>query len=436
MRTDAPEVRTAIRTCPLCEATCGIAVEIEGDRVVRVRGDEEDPFSRGFICPKGSTLGELHHDPDRLREPLVRRGGRLEKASWDEAFAAIEAGLMPILEEHGRQSLAVLVGNPTTHRLATGLYLRPLLAAAATRNLFSASTTDQMPLHVVAGLLWGDPNVFPLPDVDRTDYLLMLGANPIASNGSTVTAPDFRGRLDALRARGGRLVVVDPRRTETALRADEHLFIRPGTDVHWLAALVHVLFEEGRVSIGRLAPWVDGVEELRALVAPFAPEVVAPVCGIAAGTTRRIARELAGAPAAAVYGRLGTHTVEFGSATAWMTAALNVLTGNFDRAGGVMTASPVTSPIAEREPGGAASSWAAGRAASRGARRSTASCRPWAWPRRSRPQGRARSGPRSRSRRIRCARTRTASGWTAPSRSSPSTSRSTSTSTRRRAMPT
>lgn len=344
--------RTALRTCPICEATCGVVVEIEGDRVVRVRGDEDDPFSRGYLCPKGALLGELHHDPDRLREPLVRRDGRLEKATWDEAFAAIEAGLRPILERHGRHALAVVVGNPTTHHLAAGLYLRPLIMAAGTPNLHSASTADQMPLHVVAGHMWGDPNAFPIPDIDRSDFLLMLGANPIASNGSTLTAPDFPGRLKAIQARGGRFVVVDPRRTETAERADEHFFIRPGTDVFWLAALAQVLFDEDRVSIGRLEPFVAGVEEVRALVAPFTPEAVAPVCGIDAASTRRIARELADAERAAVYGRLGTHTVEFGSATAWMTAVLNVLTGNFDRAGGVMTSSPVTSSIAARKPGG------------------------------------------------------------------------------------
>ena len=345
-------VRVAYRTCPLCEATCGVALEIEGDRVMRVRGDAEDPFSRGFICPKGSTLGELHHDPDRLRRPLVRRNGQLEEASWDEAFAEIERRLMPLLESQGRQSLALLAGNPTTHHLAASLYLRPLIFAAGTRNLYTTSTTDQMPQHVVSGLMWGDANVFPLPDIDRTDYLLILGAKPVASNGSLVTAPDFPGRLKAMPARGARLVVVDPRRTETAQRADEHLFIRPGTDVYWLAALVRVLFEEDGVSIGRLEPWVEGVDEVRALVEPFTPEAVEPVCGIDPATTRRIARSLAGAAAGAVYGRLGNHAVEFGTATAWMAAVLNVLTGNFDRAGGVMTASPVASPIHEREPGG------------------------------------------------------------------------------------
>ncbi len=344
--------RTAYRTCPLCEATCGVAIEVEGDRVVRVRGDEADPFSQGFICPKGSTLGELHHDPDRLRQPLVRRDGKLVAASWDEAFAEVERGLGAVLGAHGRQSLAVLLGNPVTHHLAPAFYLRPLVRAAGTRNLFTASTVDQMPQHVVSGLVWGDPNAFPLPDLDRTDYLLMLGANPLASNGSLVTAPDFPGRLKRFKPRGAKLVVVDPRRTETAERADEHLFIRPGTDVFWLAALVHTLFAEHLVSIGRLEPFVVGVEEIRTLVTPFSPEAVAPLCGIDPATTRRIARSLARAAAAAVYGRIGNHTVEFGTATAWMAAILNVLTGNFDRPGGVMTSSPVASRIDDGAPGG------------------------------------------------------------------------------------
>ncbi len=352
MPPEPSDPRTHFRTCPLCEATCGVAIEVAGDRVVKVRGDAKDVFSRGFLCPKGSTLGELHDDPDRLRTPLVRRNGELGPATWDEAFDAIEAGLGPVLEAHGRESLALLLGNPTTHHLAPAFYIGPLVRASGTRNLYSASTVDQMPQHVVSGLLWGDPLAFPIPDIDRTDFLLMLGANPIASNGSLLTAPDLPGRLREMPARGARLVVVDPRRTETAERADEHLFIRPGTDVFWLAALVQTLFEEDGVAIGRLEEHVEGVDVIRGLVASFTPERVAPICGIDAATTRRQARALAGAAAAAVYGRVGNHTVEFGTATAWMAALLNILTGNFDRPGGVMTSSPVASRIADGEPGG------------------------------------------------------------------------------------
>lgn len=344
--------RTQYRTCPLCEATCGLAVEVEGEKVIRVRGDKDDPFSRGFICPKGANLGELHHDPDRLRTPLVRRDGELVEATWDEAFEAIAAGMGRVFETHGRESLGLMLGNPITHHLAPAFYVAPVVRACGTRQIYSASTVDQMPQHVVSGLLWGDPNAFPIPDIDRTDHLLMLGANPMASNGSLMTAPDLPGRIKDMPKRGARLVVVDPRKTETAERADEHLFIRPGTDVFWLAALVTTLFEEELVDIGRLEPWVEGVEEVRGLVAPFTAENVADVCGIDAETTRRQARALAGAAAAAVYGRIGNHTVEFGTATSWMAAILNILTGNFDRPGGVMTSSPVAGRIEDGEPGG------------------------------------------------------------------------------------
>ena len=344
--------RTHYRTCPFCEATCGLAVDVEDDRVVRVRGDKDDPFSAGFICPKGSTLGDLHHDPDRLRKPLVRRDGELVEATWDEAFAAIAEGFERIFAEHGRESLALLLGNPITHHLTPALYIGPLVRSCGTRNVYSASTVDQMPQHVVSGLMWGDPSAFPIPDIDRTDHLLMLGANPFASNGSLITAPDFPGRLKAMPKRGGKVVVVDPRRTETAARADEHLMIRPGTDVFWLAALVQTLFAEDLVDIGRLEPFVDGVETVRELVEPFTPEAVASLCGIDADTTRRQARDLAGAAAGAVYGRIGNHTVEFGTASAWMAAILNILTGNFDRPGGVMTSSPLASRIDDGEPGG------------------------------------------------------------------------------------
>lgn len=349
----SPEAtRTHYRTCPLCEATCGLAVEVAGDQVVRVRGDAEDPFSRGFICPKGANLGGLHHDPDRLRTPLVRRDGELREATWDEAFAAIAEGMGRVFAEHGRESLAVLLGNPITHHLAPALYIGPLVRACATRQIYSASTVDQMPAHVVSGLVWGDSSAFALPDIDRTDHLLMLGANPMASNGSLLTAPDFPGRLREMPKRGARLVVVDPRETETAKRANEHLFIRPGTDVFWLAALANVLFDEDLVDIGRLEPFVDGVDTIRELVAPMTPERVAGICGIDAETTRRQARDLAGAAAAAVYGRMGTNTVEFGTATAWMIIVLNFLTGNFDRPGGVMTSSPVAATVDDGEPGG------------------------------------------------------------------------------------
>jgi len=328
--------RIAYRTCPLCEATCGLEIALRGDEVVRVRGDAADPFSRGFVCPKGTAIGELHRDPDRLRRPLLRRGGELREASWAEAFAEVERGLGAVIASRGRDAVAVYLGNPNVHNLAGSLYLRPLLRALGTKNVYSASTADQMPKHVSCGYLFGDTNAIPVPDLDRTDYLLMLGANPWESNGSLCTAPDFPGRLRALRGRGGRFVVIDPRCTRSAREADEHWPIRPGSDAQLLLALANVLFAEGLVKLGALAEQVAGLGEVEALVAPFSPEAVAPVTGIAAESIRHIARSLAAARRAAVYGRIGTHTVEFGTLASWGVDLLNVLTGNLDAPGGAL----------------------------------------------------------------------------------------------------
>ncbi|WP_030833280.1 molybdopterin oxidoreductase family protein [Streptomyces hygroscopicus] len=327
---------TALRICPLCEATCGLTLTIDGGRVTGARGDREDVFSRGFICPKGAAFGQLDADPDRLRHPLVRRAGRLEETGWDEAFAAVAEGLGPLLREHGPQSVGVVLGNPNVHTVAGGLYPPLLLGALRTRNVFTASTLDQMPKHVSSGLLYGDAGALPVPDLDRTDHLLMLGANPLDSGGSLCTAPDFPGRLRALRRRGGRLVVVDPRRTRTAAMADRHVAIRPGTDALLLFAMVQVLFAEDLVAPGTLAAHISGVAEVGRLAADFPPEAVAGACEVPAEEIRVLARELAAAPRGVVYGRVGSTTVEFGTLTSWLVDVVNVLTGQLDRPGGMM----------------------------------------------------------------------------------------------------
>src|SRR4051794_17343026 len=291
--TTAPgdETRTAIRTCPLCEAGCGLEITLRGDDVVRIRGDRDDVFSHGYICPKGSTLKQLREDPDRIRTPLIKRDDRFEPATWDEALAEIEARLLPIIERHGRSSVAAYVGNPNAHNLAPMLYSRFVLKALGTPNLFSASTVDQRPKEISAGLMFGTPLTIPVPDVDRTDYLLMLGANPFASNGSLATAPDWPGRLEALVERGGKLVVIDPRRSRTAEAASEHHFIRPGTDAFFLMAIVHTLFDEGLVDLGGVGEFVNGLAEVEQLSQPFGADVIASITGIDGETTRRIARE-------------------------------------------------------------------------------------------------------------------------------------------------
>jgi anaerobic selenocysteine-containing dehydrogenase len=330
----------AFATCPLCEATCGLELTLSEGGIDRVRGDADDIFSHGFICPKGASLKELHDDPDRLRAPLVRVSGELRPASWDEAFAEIDSRLGAIWDEHGRQALGIYLGNPSAHNLSVLTYGRVLVKALQTRNIFSASTVDQYPKQMASALMFGTGSTVAVPDVDRTDHLLILGANPLASNGSLLTAPDMRGRLRAIRARGGKLVVVDPRRTRTAREADEHHFIRPGTDALLLFALVHTLFDEQLEDLGALGPDVAGLEEVRELASGFAPEEVADPCGIAADDIRRMARELAAAPRAAVYGRIGTTTQRFGTTASWLVDVLNVVTGNLDRPGGAMFPRP------------------------------------------------------------------------------------------------
>ncbi|MFD8488985.1 molybdopterin oxidoreductase family protein [Streptomyces sp. NPDC059712] len=328
--------RTALRICPLCEATCGLALTVDGTTVTAARGDRDDVFSRGFICPKGASFGAVDSDPDRLRTPLVRRDGVLREATWEEAFDAVAAGVRPVVERYGPHSVGVVLGNPNVHTMAGALYPNVLLGALGTRSLFTASTLDQMPKHVSSRLLFGDANAIPVPDLDRTDHLLLIGANPLESNGSLCTAPDFPGRLKALRARGGTLTVVDPRRTRTAKLADRHVAIRPGTDALLLAAMAHVLYEEDLVDLGALAPHVTGVGEVREAVRDFTPESVAAACDVDADVTRALARELAAAPTAAVYGRIGSCTVPHGTLASWLVDVLNILTGNLDRPGGAL----------------------------------------------------------------------------------------------------
>jgi anaerobic selenocysteine-containing dehydrogenase len=333
--------RTAFRTCPLCEAGCGLEITLRdapqgGEEVVRIRGDRDDVFSRGYICPKGSTLKQLHEDPDRLRRPLVKRDGVHVEVSWEEAFAEVEARLLPVLERHGRAAGAAYVGNPNAHNLGALLYLKAVLRSLGSRNVFSASTVDQRPKEISASLMFGGPLTVPVPDVDRTDHLLMLGANPYASNGSLATAPDWPGRLERLIERGGRLVVVDPRRSRTAEMASEWVAIRPGADAYLLMAMLHVIAAEGLVDLGAVDGMAVGLEAALQASESFAPEVVAEACGIPADRIRALARDLAAAPTACVYGRMGTTTAEFGTIASWLVDVLNAVTGNLDRPGGAM----------------------------------------------------------------------------------------------------
>jgi anaerobic selenocysteine-containing dehydrogenase len=336
------------RSCPLCEAHCGVAVELEGGAVRTIRGDAEDALSRGYLCPKAYGLKGLQEDPDRLRHPLIREGSGWREAGWEEATGLAVTRLREVQAAHGADSLAAYVGNPNAHDYASNLYLPAFLRSLGTHRRFSATSVDQLPKMVSSAAMFGAPLAVPIADIDHTDYLLVLGANPLASNGSLMTAPDFPGRLRRLRARGGRLVVVDPRRSETAAVADEHVFVRPGGDAWLLFAMVHVLFGEGLVRLGRLAGFTNGAERVAELARGFAPEAVAAACGVDAPRIRRLARELAAAPRAAVYGRIGTCTQAFGTLASWLVDVLNVLTGNLDRPGGALFPRPAHAPASDR----------------------------------------------------------------------------------------
>jgi anaerobic selenocysteine-containing dehydrogenase len=327
------------RTCHLCEAMCGVVIEHQDGQILSIKGDKDDPFSRGHVCPKVMGLKDVHEDPDRLRRPVKRVGEDWVEISWEEAFATIEENVKRIRREHGPDALGVYVGNPTVHTPGL-LLIPPFIHALGARQRFSATSVDQLP-HMLANLqMFGHQLLFPVPDLDRCDFLLMLGANPVASNGSLMTAGDPLSRIKGIRSRGGRVVLIDPRRTETADKVDEHLFIKPGTDFFLLAAMAQVIFTESHVRLRHLGKMVEGLGELQKAVALFTPEAVAEITGVDAEKIRQLARDFASAQNAACYGRIGACVQEFGGLTTWLLHALNVITGNLDHEGGMMFSNP------------------------------------------------------------------------------------------------
>jgi len=332
--------RIVHRTCTLCEACCGIEVRVEDDRIAAIRGDERDPLSRGRICAKAAALRDLHEDPDRLRHPIRRTGNGWERIGWGDALDLAAEGILAVQREHGSDAAAIYLGEPVVHNLGAILFADALVAALGTRKRFSSNSLDQFPKQLACHWMYGSGFLIPVPDVDRTDHMLIIGANPAVSNGSLMTAPGIRARLRRIRERGGRIVVIDPRRCETAKLADEHHFIHPGTDPLLLAALIHCVFAEDRVRIGDLDAPLRGLDVLEEAVADFAPGAVAERVGISAKTIHGMARAFSEAPSAVCYGRMGTSTVPFGTTTSWLIEALNVVSGNFDRPGGAMFPNP------------------------------------------------------------------------------------------------
>jgi anaerobic selenocysteine-containing dehydrogenase len=331
-----PPITTHHRICSLCEACCGLELQVQAGKVISVRGHEADVFSAGYICPKGVALKELHDDPDRLRTPLIKRNGVFEPATWPQAWAEIERRLPAVQLAHGRNAVGLVAGNPSSHKMGLLLYFPRLARALGSRNIFSAATLDQMPRHLSSGLLFGQWMSVPVPDIARADLLVVLGANPVASNGSMWTVPDFKGKAKAMQARGGKLVVIDPRRTETAAMADTHHFIRPGGDAFLLMGLLHTLFAERLVSLGNVADHVNGVQAIEAAVNSFTPALMAPRCGISAQDIIKLARQLASTPRASIYARIGSCTQEFGTLSTWLVDVINTLTGHLDQQGGAM----------------------------------------------------------------------------------------------------
>jgi anaerobic selenocysteine-containing dehydrogenase len=341
-------VETKLGVCNLCEAICGLEITVTDGAVTSIRGNPDDPLSRGHICPKGTALADIHADPDRLRRPVKRVAtgatteDRWEEIGWDEALDLTADGLARAINEHGRGALAIYQGNPNAHSLGSLTHGTAMVRTFRTRNKFSATSVDQLPHQLVAYLMYGHQLFLPIPDIDRTSYFLVLGANPMASNGSLMTVPDFPARLRELKDRGGRMVVIDPRRTETAKVASEHHFVRPGTDAHLLLAMLHVLFAE---RLTEPPSYVDGLDLVEAAVAAYTPELAERVTGIAADEIRRITREFAAADGAAAYGRVGVSTHPFGTVCQWAVQLLNLLTGNLDREGGVCFTTPAIDAV-------------------------------------------------------------------------------------------
>ncbi len=348
---------THYRACHLCEAICGLVIETEGTEIVSIKGDRNDPLSRGHICPKAVALRDIHEDPDRLRRPVKRVTGAdgattWEEIGWEEALDTTARRLAETIQRHGVHAVGIYMGNPSVHNYGMLTHQGNLFRHIRTNNRFSATSVDQLPHHLASLWLFGHKTLFPIPDIDRTDYFLMLGANPLASNGSLWTVPDVKKRIKALTARGGRLVVIDPRRTETAELASEHHYISPGTDALLLLALLNTLFTEGLVDPGRLAPFVTGLDEVEAAIAGFTPEFAADHTGIAAPDIRHIARELAAADAGICYGRLGVSVQAYGALCQWLIQLVNIATGNLDRPGGMLFATPAVDMLATTSPGG------------------------------------------------------------------------------------
>lgn len=346
--------RTHFVACNLCEAICGLEIRIENEQVSSIRGDKADPVSKGHICPKAVALQDIYNDPDRLRTPLRKTTDGWQEISWQDAYDDVTRNIKAIQQQHGNDALAVYLGNPTVHNMEAMIYGPMFFRTLRTKNRYSATSVDQLPEQLVSLLMFGHSLLVPLPDLDRTGFHLIFGANPVVSNGSLMTAPGVTKRLKAIRERGGRLVVVDPRKTETAAIADKHLFIKPGADVFMLLAMLNVVFDEKLETLGKVEGFTNGLETIRELVSEITPESTTAQTGVEAEGIREIVRGFCSAESASCYGRIGVSTQRYGSLTQWLITVFNIVTGNLDAPGGTMFSTPavdVLKPLAAGKKG-------------------------------------------------------------------------------------
>ncbi|MGH1370876.1 MAG: molybdopterin oxidoreductase family protein [Cellvibrionaceae bacterium] len=334
------EIKTHYRACHLCEAICGVEIKTQGDQVLSIKGDKADPFSRGHICPKATALQDLHTDPDRLKQPVKKVDGGWETISWDEAYQTVAEKLIDVQERHGKDAVAFYAGNPNVHNYGSMTHGGQLRKVLKTKNHYSATSLDQLPHHLTSLKMYGHQFLQPIPDIDRTNFMMIIGGNPLASNGSIMTVPDVTKRLKAIQKRGGRFVVIDPRRTETAEIADEHHFVRPGSDAFFLMAMIHTLFDEGLINLGHFSEKVRGLDDVQKAAQGFTPEIAEQQTGIAAETIRELAREMANTEGAVCYGRMGVSVQVFGTLCQWAIQIINLLTNSLDVEGGAMVCSP------------------------------------------------------------------------------------------------
>jgi anaerobic selenocysteine-containing dehydrogenase len=342
------------RACHLCEAICGLTLETtqaeDGSlAITSIKGDPLDTFSRGHICPKAVALQDIQNDPDRLHQPMLRVGSEWQPIAWEDAFALVAEKLAGIQARYGQNSVAVYQGNPSVHNYGLMTHSNYFLGLLKTRNRFSATSVDQLPHHLSSHLMYGHGLLLPIPDIDHTDFMLILGGNPLASNGSIMTVPDVEKRLKAIQARGGKVVVVDPRRSETAAIADQHLFVRPGGDAALLFGLLNTLFAENLTRASHLP--VDGLDDVRRAIAGFTAEAMSRQCALPAEQIRQLARDFAAADRAVCYGRMGVSTQAFGTLCHWLVQLINLVTGNLDRPGGALCTTPAVDLVASTSGG-------------------------------------------------------------------------------------